>query len=284
MRILMIGAHPDDCEYECSGLAVKYVRDGHQVRFLSLCNGDGGHHEMKPADIAARRYGETQVAAKVLGVEYDVWQDSSDCKLIADLPTRERLVRYIRNYKPDMVFCHRNNDYHADHRNAALLVQDASYLLVVPNYCPDTPALPTMPVIVHYGDFFHNPVFVPDVVIDITDTIDLKLKMLDCHVSQVYEWLPYTYGTLHEVPTDLEARYAWLCDDLTGKGISDERLLKGEIQNDTGRFARYAVVFRDAMIARYGERGKTVRYVEAFAISEYGSQIAPGDMDKYFPY
>ena len=133
MNILMIGAHPDDCDLRCSGLASLYVQAGHRVRFLSMCDGSGGHQTMNRNEIAARRWGETREAAKVIGIEYDVW-NIPDCEIQSDLPTRERLIRYIRAFRPDVVFCHRTNDYHADHRASGLLVQEASYLLIVPNY------------------------------------------------------------------------------------------------------------------------------------------------------
>ena len=94
----MIGAHPDDCDFRCGGLALKYARAGHKVKFLAMCNGDGGHHEMSAEEIAKRRRGESLAVAKFAGIEYDVWEDSSDCQLYADLQTRARLVREIRKF------------------------------------------------------------------------------------------------------------------------------------------------------------------------------------------
>lgn len=125
LKVLMIGAHLDDNDFEGGGTALKYINAGHQVYFLSMCNGCGGHHENTPEMIAKRRYNEAQNAAKVAGLKYDVW-DINDCELTADLETRKKLVRYIREFNPDVIFSHRTNDYHADHRNAAMLLQDAS--------------------------------------------------------------------------------------------------------------------------------------------------------------
>lgn len=283
MNVLMIGAHPDDCEFRCSGLACKYAQDGHRVRILSMCNGNGGHHIMGCDEIAARRHGEAMEAAKVLGVEYDIW-DISDCNLVADLPTREKLICYIRDFKPDVIFGHRNNDYHADHRNAALLLQDASYLLIVPNYCSDAPAMEKMPVILHYYDGFKNPPFVPDLVIDTTDVVEKKLQMLHCHTSQVYEWLPYTYGTLNQVPEGEEDRYNWLKGDLIDENTTDEQILSGAVKGQRASFARCAALYRDKLIERYGEKGKKVVYAEAFAVSEYGHPLTPELEKKLFPY
>jgi len=283
MNILFIGAHPDDCEFCGSGLAMKYVRDGHNVRFLSIADGSGGHHEMNRAEIAARRWGETREVEKLTGIKYDVW-NIPDCEVEADLRTRERLIRYIRDYRPDVIFTHRTNDYHADHRNTGLLVQDASYLLVVPNYCPDSPALRYMPVIMFFGDRFKNPPFVPDMVIDIEDTVEMKWKMLDKHVSQVYEWLPYTYGTLEEVPSDHQARYEWMLGDVLTDDMTDEKILDGTLKGYRKRFAVPASQYRDKLIERYGEKGKKIRYAEAYALSEYGKQPTKDELAMLIPY
>jgi len=146
MKILMIGAHQDDNEFRCGGLAKKYVDMGYEVRFLSLCNGCGGHHIMTPEETTARRAQESAAVAKLLGVQYDVW-DIDDCSIVPDLETRRRLIRYIRTFSPDLIVTHRTNDYHADHRAAGQLMQDASYMLIVPHECPDVPAMRQMPVL-----------------------------------------------------------------------------------------------------------------------------------------
>lgn len=283
MRILMIGAHPDDCEFKCSGLALKYVRDGHQVRFLSVCDGSGGHHEMNRNEIAARRWKETRDAAEVIGIEYDVW-NIPDCELVADLATRERMVRYIRAYAPDAIFCHRTNDYHADHRNAGVLVQDASYLVIVPNYCSDVPALREMPVILNYEDSFKNPVFEPDVVMSVDDVFEWKCKMADCHVSQMYEWLPFTRNELSEVPVDKDARFAWLVGDHIDADTPDEEILSGKFKGLSARYAKVAARFRKQLIEHYGEDGNQVVYAEAYAVCEYGSPLTEEKKKILFPY
>lgn len=282
MNVLMIGAHPDDCDLRCSGLASYYVRDGHRVKFLSMCDGSGGHQILNRSETAARRWGETQEAAKVIGIEYDVW-NIPDCELVSDLETRARLTRYIREFRPDVIFCHRTNDYHADHRASGLLVQEASYLLIVPNYCPDSPALKEMPVIMFFYDAFKNPLFVPDIVIGIDDVVENKFRMIDKHVSQVYEWLPYTNGTLDQVPVDPEARYEWLHGDRVTADTPD-----GEVLGMTGysrRFALAAALYRDKLVERYGEeRGRCIRFAEAYAVSEYGAQLTPETGKRLFPY
>lgn len=287
MNILMIGAHPDDNDFRCGGSALKFIEQGHNVRFLSVCDGSGGHHSMSPEEIRLRRKKEADRVAEISKIEYDIW-DIPDCEVMADLETRKRIVRYIRRYKPDIIFTHRSNDYHADHRNVALLVQDASYLLVVPNFCPDVAALRRVPVIMYFYDKFKNPSLKPDVVVSIDDKIDKKYEMMNCHESQVYEWLPYVNGVLDDVPENPEERLEWLRSPRVPR---DGTLLKEEdlnifikSNNSEYREATPAVKYRDKLVERYGEKGKTVLFAEAYEVSEYGSPLTDEIMKKVFTF
>ena len=283
MNILMIGAHADDCDILASGLALKYKRDGHRVRFLAMTDGSAGHHLLGRAETAARRLQETREVEKLTGIEYDVW-DVPDGQLMPDLQTRERLIRCIREFSPDVVFCHRPNDYHPDHRNSGLLVQDASYMLIVPNCVPDAPAMKHAPVIMFMEDRFRNPPFRADVVIDVDDVVEDKFRILDKHVSQFYEWLPYTRDQLDTVPDDPAARFDWLHRDYVTHDTTDEELLSGTMKGYAVRFSLPAAKHRAELIARYGERGRTIRFAEAYEVSEYGSPLTPALREKLFPY
>lgn len=275
IRAMMIGAHPDDCDFRCGGLALKYARAGHKVKFLAMCNGNGGHHILSPDEIAKRRRGESMAVAEFAGIEYDVWEDSPDCELYADLNARARLVRDIRKFNPDIIFCSRPNDYHADHRNASLLVQDASYLLIVPHYCPDMPAMKKTPVILYFHDHFQNPPFKADTAVSIDDVVDDKIKMLSMHVSQMFEWLPYTKGTLDSVPESPEERLEWLHQPRIPRDGTpiDEKLLSSNLIGSESEYreAKPACMHRDVLIKRYGEEGKKILFAEAFGVCEYGA-------------
>ncbi len=282
MKILMIGAHQDDNEFRCGGLAHKYVQQGHDVRFLSMCNGSGGHHLMTPEETTARRAKESAAVAELLGVTYDVWYDQEDCELEVNLETRKRLTRYIREYNPDMIITHRPNDYHADHRAAGQLVLDAAYLLIVPHFCPEVPAMAKEPLIMYNVDSFKYPPFEADVVIDIDDELETKLKIADLNVSQVYEWLPFTKG--EEVPEGAEERYEWLKGMDTSRWNSDEELAS-KTRGYAVRFAKVASRFRKELIAKYGEeRGSKIRYAEAFMYCEYGAPLNEENMKKFFNF
>ncbi|MBQ4629413.1 MAG: PIG-L family deacetylase [Clostridia bacterium] len=281
MKILMIGAHQDDNEFRCGALAKKYVDLGHEVTFLSMCNGCGGHHILTPEETTATRAKESAKVAELLGITYDVW-DIDDCSIVADLETRRRLIRYIRKISPDLIIAHRTIDYHADHRAAAQLVQDASYLLIVPHECPDVPAMKTCPVIMYFEDRFTNPEFKADVVIDIDTEIDIKLKIADINVSQVYEWLPYTNG--QTVPDDPKERFEWLKGmDITPE-TTDEEVLAAQ-RGYAVRYAKTAARFRKELIEKYGvERGSKIRYAEAYQVSEYGSPLTEEKKKELFPF
>ncbi len=266
LRALMIGAHPDDCEIKTGGLAAKYVAQGHAVKFVCATNGDAGHHLMGGGPLAQRRREETQRVAEVAGIEYEVL-DNHDGRLEADLATREQFIRLIRAFRPDLVFTHRTKDYHPDHRRTGILVQDASYLIRVPNICPFVPHLSETPIILYMQDSFLKPApFSPDVVVAIDDVVETKARMLHCHESQMYEWLPYDGGYLDQVPEGDAERLSWL----------RERYLR--------RDGAVAERFRPHLTARYGEeRGQAIQCMEAFEVSEYGRSLPETEIDRYFP-
>ena len=289
LRVLFVGAHPDDNDIRAGGLALKYSRAGHAVKFIAMCDGSGGHQTMSPAEIAARRKGEAQAVAKYAGIEYDVW-DITDCELVNDLETRKRLTREIRKFNPDILFCCRVNDYHVDHRNCAALVQDASYCLIVPHFCPEVPAMKEMPVIMNYYDKFQNPPFAPDVAISIDDVMDEKIELLSCHESQFFEWLPYTYGTLHTVPEGRTARISWLHEprvptDLEGEEYDKVILSKPVTHTSEWRNAIQAAKYRGCLIRQYGEeKGRRVKFAEVFCLCEYGTQLTLETRKLFFPF
>ena len=98
-RYLMIGAHPDDADIRFGGTALKLVRAGHVVKFVSMCNGDCGHFDMSitPEQLAARRYQETQNSRAVSGIsEYQVFHENHDCELMPDLENRKKVIRLKR--------------------------------------------------------------------------------------------------------------------------------------------------------------------------------------------
>jgi LmbE family N-acetylglucosaminyl deacetylase len=268
VKILVFGAHPDDPDFKAGGVAYRYGQLGHHVTFVSLTNGDAGHHLIGGVELARRRYAETQAVAHVLGLaEYRVL-DNHDGELEPTLPNRRQVIKIIREVDPDLILCPRPNDYHPDHRYASQLVQDAAYMVTVPNVVALTEHLRRNPVIAYLSDTFQKPYpFTPDVVVDVGDAMAAKLEALHCHTSQVYEWLPYNAMRDHEVPSGESERREWL-----------ER-------HYAARFADAADRHREVLVRLYGpERGARIRYAEAFEGCEYGSRLTPDLIPQLFPF
>lgn len=266
-RILIIGAHPDDCEFTAAGTAALWAANGDHVCFVSVTNGDAGHHESGGGRLAQRRHQEALAAAAVIGIEY-VILDNHDGELMPTLAVRQQIIDLIRNYRPDLILSPRPNDYHPDHRYTAQVIQDAAYMVTVPNVRAHVPNLMYNPIIAYVSDHFQKPAsFAPDVVIDIDSTVEHKTDMLDRHISQVYEWLPWNGGYLDEVPATPAERRTWLRQRLDG------------------RFRRDADLYRDHLVQRYGhERGSSVRYAEAFEGCEYGAPLDQAAIKRLFPF
>jgi N-acetylglucosamine malate deacetylase 1 len=267
VRVLVIGAHPDDCDVSAGGLAAVYTEMGHVVKFVSMTNGDTGHFGMGGGELARRRYAETQTSADVLGIEYQV-NDQHCGELEPTLWNRRYVIQTIREFKPDIVLTHTLDDYHPDHRYTSMLVQDSAYLVTVPNNLALTPHLTYNPVFGYVcGTVTTSTTFTPSVMLDITPVIDKKHDMICAHESQFLEWIPYNQGRLDEVPKDPSAQKAWM------------------IEWWDGRFEPLADKWRDRLIEQYGqERGRQIRFAEAVAITPFGSQPDEGEMRRLFPF
>jgi len=267
LRILAFGAHPDDCDICVGGLAAKYTRLGHKVKFISITNGNTGHFSMGGGVLARRRYDEAQRSASIAGVEYEVL-DINNGQLLPTLENRWTIVCKIREYAPDLIICNRPNDYHPDHRYASQLIADASYTVTIPNVQSLTDHLLVNPAVAYWADTFKRPYpFTPDVAFSIDDVIDTKIDMLDSHVSQFYEWMPYNQNKLDQVPTDPAERKKWMAAQWVPPMAKD------------------ADRFRDLLQKLYGkERGAKVKYAEALEFGEYGGKIDETAFKRLFPF
>jgi len=139
VRVIAFGAHPDDCDIRAGGLAAKYATLGYKVKFVSVTNGDAGHQSQGGGALAARRRAEAREAGRRIGIEYDVL-DNHDGGLLPTIAVREQVIRKIREWNADIVLAPRPNDYHPDHRYTGILVQDAAYMVTVPNVVSEVPA------------------------------------------------------------------------------------------------------------------------------------------------
>lgn len=263
LRIIMIGAHPDDCDQDGGGTAILFSKMGHAVKFVSVTNGDAGHQNEGGGMLAKRRTAEAKEAGIRFGVEYEVL-DNHDGELIPNLEIRLQIIRKIREWNADIVIAPRPNDYHPDHRYTGILVQDVAYMVAVPNVAPDTPPLKKNPVFLYFQDWFQRPnPFRPDIAIDISQVYEQKVYAMDAHVSQMYEWLPWIGGYLDQVPKDSSERLKWL-----GKK----------------RAVKISPEVRETLAKWYGEKhALSVTNAEAFEICEYGMRPTEEDIKRLFP-
>ncbi|HPE75953.1 MAG TPA: PIG-L family deacetylase [Draconibacterium sp.] len=264
INVIVIGAHPDDCDIDAGGTAILFSKAGHNVMFVSVTNGDAGHYEKGGGALAKIRRTEAQEAGKRFGVKYVVL-DHHDGELMPTLDIRLEIIRLIRQWNADIVIGPRPNDYHPDHRNTAILLQDAAYMVIVPNVAPDTPPLKKNPVFLYTEDGFQKPTpFQPDVAVDITSVFDQKVYAMAAHESQFFEWLPWTNGTLDNVPKTEAERLKWLAE-WRKPGINDKT--------------------RESIIKWYGkEKAGQAKYAEGFEICEYGRRPSDEEIRKLFPF
>lgn len=250
LRVMVIGAHPDDADILTGLTTQRLVAKGARVRYVSVCNGDKGHQTMWGEPLAKRRALEAQKSAETLGVEKYSVLGYSDCELEVTMKLKLELTRVIREFSPHYVLTHRTCDYHADHRAVGTALMDITYFLGVPGWCPEAPLPSVSPVVLFLRDTFTVPRELrPDLIVPGNDEgrIARYFDALACHVSQFAEWLPFDRGIVPETPdwSDVPARNAFLkkywfdCR----KGYDAERFGVPEL-----------------------------KYVEAFEISEYGRQ------------
>jgi LmbE family N-acetylglucosaminyl deacetylase len=270
LRILVFGAHPDDAEFKAGGSAILWAKMGHEVKLVSVTNGDIGHWRMAGGPLAQRRTAEVHAAAKVLGVTTEVL-DIHDGELEPTLENRRTITRIIRSWQADVVIAHRPWDYHPDHRYVGVLVQDAAFMVTVPFICPDTPPLTQNPLFLYSSDGFLKPYpFRADIAVSLDAVFEQKVAAVHELESQVYEGgASGSEAFVRNVPpaSDPEARKKWL---------------RGRWESRQTAEANRA---REALVKWYGqEKGSAVRFAETFEICEYGRKPNDAELKTLFPF
>jgi LmbE family N-acetylglucosaminyl deacetylase len=189
-RVMVVTAHPDDSEFGAGGTVAKLVKEGAEISYVVATNGNkgSGDRAMTPERLARIREDEQRNAARVLGVAHVVFLGYPDCELEDTRDLRRDVTREIRRFRPDLLLCQspdrtRNlGASHRDHRVAGGVALDCVYPLArdhmaFPELLPEFEPHKVREVHVMQWES-------PDLVVDITDTMDLKLKALACHVSQ----------------------------------------------------------------------------------------------------
>jgi LmbE family N-acetylglucosaminyl deacetylase len=272
LRIIVFGAHPDDCEGRAGGVAAMWAAQGHHVKFVSATNGDIGHAEMAGGALARRRMKEAKQAAKILGIDESVVLDNHDGELMPTLENRKAFVRLIREWKADIVMGHRPNDYHPDHRYTGILMQDAAFMVTVAHFCPDVQQLSKNPVFLYLSDNFQKPnPFEPDIVVAIDEVFEKKVEALWAMESQVESlWATGNFEKVVPIPKEPEAR------EKRRQEVKERFAIRNE---------SIAGKYRGKLTELYGEeKGKKVQYAEAFEVCEYGHQPSAEELKKFFPF
>jgi LmbE family N-acetylglucosaminyl deacetylase len=191
-RVMVITAHPDDAEFGAGGTVAKLVKEGKYVTYCILTNGDkgSGDRAMTAERLVEIREDEQRQAARVLGVEVVDFLGFPDCELEDTRESRRAVTAAIRRHRPDLVITQNPmrtkllGASHRDHRVAAGLALDCIY--------PFARDHMTFPELLEQGLEPHKVKEIymmwwqePEVVVDISETIDLKIKALACHASQL---------------------------------------------------------------------------------------------------
>lgn len=186
MRILAVGAHPDDLEILCAGTLAKYRARGDEVVMCHAASGDKGHFIILPEELTRVRTREAEQAAAVIGAEC-VTMNFPDAGIYDTPEARTRFVDMVRAARPDVVITHHPDDYHTDHQMTTRLTLEATFSATVPHIESEHAFLPKLPV-VYFMDTLAGLHFQPTEYVDITDVISQKREMLAQHQSQLV-WL-----------------------------------------------------------------------------------------------
>ena len=205
MKVLAIGAHPDDIEIACAGTLAKCVKRGDEVTVCHVSTGNLGHVIIPPDELTIIRANEARKAGSLAGIkvvgaglnDLDIYEGSK--------AARDKVAAIIREEDPDFIITHNPDDYMPDHTAVSKLVFDASFCATLPNYeGKHEKSAKVVPI--YYMDTLCGVNFVPTEFVDITEEIDLKLDMLNCHESQIV-WLKDHDNVDYVEQVDIFARF-----------------------------------------------------------------------------
>ena len=187
MKILAIICHPDDMELTCGGTLLKYKKAGHEVTVCNVSNGDMGHYSIMPEELRVIRRQETINSCNIAGFK-SVTADIGDLMVnSADIEQVRKIIRIIRDEKPDLIITHHPDDYCSDHVETSKLVFKASFAATCPHFMEDCgEAVDLTPL--YYTDTDWGINMIPTEYVDISEEMNTKEKMLACHESQLV-WL-----------------------------------------------------------------------------------------------
>jgi LmbE family N-acetylglucosaminyl deacetylase len=187
MNVLAVGCHPDDLEIGCGGTLAKLAAQGNHVTMVHVANGDKGHKVIMPDELIAIRKQEAQAAGALIGADViglgvpDLMVKGDNDALVNTLTT------IIRQVCPDFIITHPTEDYMTDHTEVSKAVFSASFAASVPHYEAGIAAYDRI-VPIYYMDSLAGVNSLPTDYVDISDYMDIKLRMNESHDSQI-KWL-----------------------------------------------------------------------------------------------
>jgi N-acetylglucosamine malate deacetylase 1 len=187
VKVLAVGAHPDDLEILCGGTLARFVKEGHEVVMCHATLGDRGSYVHTSEEIAAIRSRESKRAAEICGAQ-EATLGLHDGEVNAADPEQRRLVvDLVRDARPDLIITHFPHDYMSDHNEVSRLVFDCSFHATLPLFETGKPHHDKVTPI-YYMETIMGVAFQPTEYVDVTDVIDTKQAMLEAHETQL-TWL-----------------------------------------------------------------------------------------------
>lgn len=183
--VLVISCHPDDVEIACAGTLLKCKERGDRVVVCHLSSGNLGHVVIPPDELRVMRANEAKRAGSLGGFEV-MYGGFDDLEMYDNnKEARDKVVKIIKQVKPDFIITHDPDDYMPDHVATAKLAFDAAFTATLPNYHVEGAEGAAKMVPIYYMDTLCGVGFNPTEYVDVTPYIDKKLEMLECHESQI---------------------------------------------------------------------------------------------------
>jgi LmbE family N-acetylglucosaminyl deacetylase len=186
MRVLAIGAHPDDLEILCGGTLTKYFAKGHKIIMAIVTDGAAGSTELSTEELKKVRRQEAEASAKLINADF-IWLGEPDELFFETEKTRLQIVDLIRKAKPEVIITHAPTDYHPDHQAVSRSVLNASFVSSLSNIKSEH-TVHELVCPIYYMETLAGVNFQPNDYVNITEHFEMKRKMLACHASQI-KWL-----------------------------------------------------------------------------------------------
>jgi LmbE family N-acetylglucosaminyl deacetylase len=256
LKVIVVVAHPDEAELYTGGTTARLAGAGAAVKYLSLTNGDAGHHQVSRKPLRRRRANEAYAAARHLGVlDYEIL-NIHDGGLMPDAALRKALIASVRRWQADIVITfHDDCPGHTDNRMAGRAVREAAGFFANANVAPGTPALARSPICLKITDHWAIGTHRHDVVVGVDPFIEQKVKACDEHASQFYEFALYERG----MRNDTIATLSW-----------EER--RAFILKNWAEFMYASPDMLAALTALNAREPETTRFAESFQLADYGRE------------